>query len=177
MAQGGFGSPDDPRGDPVIPSSNGVAHGPMRRGLRRLRVGELVALAGAVCVVVSLFLAWYENSAGKLTGWETFGPGVALMVAAAAAALALAISALGERSPALPVSIAIWSTLLGAAAVIAAVVRVLARPENATRLCDGAWVGLAGAVAILVGSWLAMRDERTSTYPPFEPPRRTPPAV
>ncbi len=47
--------------------------------------------------------------------------------------------------------------LLGA---IAAVVRVLERPDHATGLCAGAWLGLAGALLILVGSWLVIRDER-----------------
>ena len=144
---------------------------------RRLRVGELLALAGAVCVIVSLFLPWYQNSVGKLSAWETFGPAVALLIAAAAAALALFVSALTERSPALPVAIGVWSTLLALAAVIAAVVRVLERPQDATRLCAGTWVALAGALAMLVGSWQAMRDERTSLYRPPSPPRRPPPGA
>jgi hypothetical protein len=143
---------------------------------RRLRLGELLALAGAICVIVSLLSTWYENTSGRLSAWDTFGPALVLLIAAAAAALALAVSTITERSPALPVSIAVWSTLLAIAAVIAAVVRVLERPENATRLCAGAWLALAGAVAMLVGSWQSMRDERTSLYEPARPPRRTPPA-
>ncbi len=42
--------------------------------LSRLRLGELLALAGAICVIVSLFVPWYENSLGKLSAWDTFGP-------------------------------------------------------------------------------------------------------
>ena len=125
---------------------NGRARGARVRA-RRLRGGELLALAGAICVIVSLFLPWYESAAGKLSAWDTFGPAVALLIAAAAAALALFISALTERSPALPVAIGVWSTLLAIAAVVAAVVRVLERPQDATRLCAGAWLALAGALA------------------------------
>ncbi|HXW59615.1 MAG TPA: hypothetical protein VEJ23_09095 [Solirubrobacteraceae bacterium] len=153
---------------------NGRARGP-RAGARRLRAGELIALAGAICVIVALMLPWYESAAGKLSAWDTFGPAVALLIAAAAAALALFISALTERGPALPVAVEVWSTLLAIAAVVAAVVRVLERPQGATRLCAGAWVALAGAVLMLVGSWQAMRDERRSLYEPARPPRRPPP--
>jgi hypothetical protein len=143
--------------------------------VRRLRLGELLALVGAICVIVSLFLNWYENATETLGAWDTFGPAVALLMAAAAASLALVASALAERSPALPVSIVIWSTLLGIAAVIAALVRVFERPDEATRLCAGVWLALGGSVAMLAGALLAMRDERTSLYPPARPTPRTPP--
>lgn len=169
------GSAEQPGGVPPGGSQNGRARAGRPSRVRRLRVGELLALAGAVCVIVSLFLTWYENAAGKLSAWATFGPGVALLIAAAAAALALFVSALTERSPALPVSIGVWSTLLAIAAVVAAIVRVLEH-QDATRLCAGAWVALGGAVLMLVGSWQAMRDERASLYPRPQPPRRPPPA-
>lgn len=143
--------------------------------LRRIRLGELLALAGAICVIVSLFLPWYENAAGKLSAWDTFGGALVLLIAAAAAALGLVISTITERSTALPVAAAIWSTLFGIVAVIAAIVRVLERPDHASKLCAGAWVALAGAILMLVGSWQSMRDERPSLYEPAEPPVQPPP--
>ncbi len=140
--------------------------------LARVRAGELVALAGVALIAVSLATPWYETPLGNLDAWETFGGAVALLLAAACAAFALALSALAARSPALPVALAVWSTLLGFIAVIAAVVRVLERPHHASGLCAGAWLALAGAVAILAGSWQAMRDERTSLYEPARPEPR-----
>jgi uncharacterized membrane protein HdeD (DUF308 family) len=140
--------------------------------LRRVRVGELLALLGAACVIVSLLEPWYEGALGRLDAWDTFGPAVVLLMAAACAALALVLSNLAERSPALPVSLAVWSVLLGLIAVIAAVVRVLERPDHATSLCAGAWLALAGAVAILAGAWQSVRDERTSLYDPASPEPR-----
>jgi drug/metabolite transporter (DMT)-like permease len=140
--------------------------------LRRLRAGELLALVGAALVIVSLFEPWYEGAAGSLDAWDTFGAAVVLLIAAACAALALVVSTLGERSPALPVSLAVWSVLFGLIAVIAAVVRVLERPEQSTTLCVGAWLALAGAVAILAGAWQSLRDERTSLYEPARPEPR-----
>ncbi len=140
--------------------------------LTRLRLGELAALAGAVCVIVALTLPWYENVEGKLSAWSTFGPAVVLVMLAALAALALVLTTLTERSTALPVAAAVWSTLFGVLGVIAALVRVLERPDGANMLCAGAWLALLGAVLILAGSWQSMRDERTSRYPPATPEPR-----
>jgi uncharacterized membrane protein HdeD (DUF308 family) len=144
--------------------------------LKRLRPGELIALAGAVCVIVSLTQPWYENSFAQLSAWETFGPAVVLLIAAAAAALMLVVATITERSTALPVAAGVWSTLFGIIAVIAAIVRVLERPDHADRLCRGTWLALAGAILILVGSWWSMRDERPSLYTPAEPPPLPPPS-
>jgi hypothetical protein len=143
--------------------------------MRAPRPGELLALAGAACVAVALTLRWYEAPTGSLDAWETFGVGVALLIAAAAAAVVLMLATLVERSPALPVATAVWTTVLGAAGVIAAVVRALERPGDADGLCAGPWVALGGAFLIAVGGWLAMRDERTGRHSPPSPERRPPP--
>jgi prepilin signal peptidase PulO-like enzyme (type II secretory pathway) len=143
--------------------------------LRRLRPGELVALMGAICVIVSLALPWYEDPEGKLSAWSTFGPAVVLLMLGAAAGLLLALATVTERTTALPVAAAVWSTLFGLLAGIAAIVRVLERPQHATAPCAGAWLALAGALAILAGSWLSMRDERTGRYPMPEIEVRKPP--
>jgi prepilin signal peptidase PulO-like enzyme (type II secretory pathway) len=143
--------------------------------LTRLRLGELMVLMGAVCVIVALTLPWYENLEGKLDAWDTFGLGVVLLMIAAAAALVLVLTTVTERSTALPVAAAVWSTLFGMVAVIAAIVRLLERPHNAISLCAGAWLALAGAVLIAAGSWESIRDERTGLYRPAEPEPREPP--
>jgi hypothetical protein len=143
--------------------------------LTRIRSGELLAAAGAVCLIVSLTLPSYENADGKLSAWSTFGPAVVLLILATIAAIVLVLATLAERTPALPVAAGVWSVLFGLIAVIAALVRVLERPDHATSLCAGAWLALVGAVAVLLGSWRAMSDEHTSQYEPARPePRRLP---
>jgi prepilin signal peptidase PulO-like enzyme (type II secretory pathway) len=143
--------------------------------LTRIRLGELLALAGAACLVVALTLPWYENAEGKLSAWSTFGPAVVLLMLAALAALALLLATVTERTPALPVAAAVWGVLFGLIAVVAAIVRVLERPDHATMLCAGAWLALVGAVTVLLGAWQSIRDERTSRYEPAAPePRRLP---
>jgi len=143
--------------------------------LRRLRPGEVLAAAGAVCLIVALTLPSYENAEGKLSAWSTFGPAVVLLILATIAALVLFFATLAERSPGLPVAAGVWSVLFGVIAVIAAIVRVLERPDHASALCAGAWLALVGAVAVLLGSWRAISDEHTSQYEPARPePRRLP---
>jgi hypothetical protein len=144
--------------------------------LKRVRGGELLALAGAVLVIVSLLEPWYESPTGTLDAWGTFGPAVVLLMLAAAIALALVGATVTERSTAVPVAAAVWGVLFGLVAVIAAVVRLLERPDHATSLCVGGWLALAGALAILGGSWQSLRDERGSLYEPAAPPPRPPPA-
>jgi len=138
--------------------------------LKRIRAGELLALVGAILVVVSLFEPWYQSPSGNLDAWSTFGPAVVLLILAAGAAIVLFVATVTERSTALPVAAGVWTVLLGLIAVIAAVVRLLERPDHASSLCAGAWLGFVGAVAILLGAWQSMRDERTSLYEPSEPP-------
>jgi uncharacterized membrane protein HdeD (DUF308 family) len=70
------------------------------------------------------------------------------------------------------VSTAVWCVPLGLFAVIAGVVRVLERPDHASSLCVGPWLALTGAVLILIGAWLALRDERPSLYTPAQPDPR-----
>ena len=138
----------------------------------KLRTGELLALAGAICVIVALLVPYYESPTGVLRAWDTFGPALALLLAATAAALCLFATTLTERTTALPVAAAVWTVPLGLAGVIAAIVRLLERPQHASAVCSGAWLALVGALAILAGAWLSLRDERRSRYERAEPEPR-----
>jgi peptidoglycan/LPS O-acetylase OafA/YrhL len=142
----------------------------------KVRVGELLALVGAACVIVSLLVPYYEGpTTGALTVWDTFGPAAALLLGATAAGLCLFAATLTERSTALPVVATVWAIPLGLAGAISAIVRLLERPENATAVCAGAWLALAGTLAILVGAWRAIGDERRSKYTPAAPAPRPAP--
>jgi drug/metabolite transporter (DMT)-like permease len=140
--------------------------------LRWLRAGELLAAAGAVCIVASMFERWYEGPGVKLDAWDTFGPGVVLLLAAASAAVALVLSTLAERTVAVPVAVGVWCVPLGLLALIAAVVRAFERPGHSTSASAGVWLALAGAAAVLAGAWQALRDERPSRYDPVAPDPR-----
>jgi len=142
--------------------------------IRRLRLGELVVLAGAILVILSMFLPWYSSPIGNLDLWDTFGPGAALILAALCSGLAVVASALAERDedPSVAVATAVWCVPVGLAGTIAAIVRVFERPDHAYSTCAGVWLGLAGTLCILLGAWLVLRDERPSLYRRAEPEPR-----
>ncbi len=143
--------------------------------LRQLRAGEWIALVGSICVLVSLALPWYDTPSGSVSAWSTFGPTVVILIISAVLGLVMVLAAITARSSAIPVASVVWSVIGGLAAVVCALVRVLERPDHASGTAVGGWLALAGALAILVGSWQAMRDERTSAYEAPDVPRRSPP--
>jgi hypothetical protein len=111
----------------------------------RLRSGEIAAGLGAAAAVVALV-------AGG-PSWLVLVP----LGAAALGALALVVTTLAERTPALPLAVGVVTVPVGLLAVIAALVDAIAGGG-----WEG-WLGLAGALAILLGTWRALADERTDT--------------
>jgi hypothetical protein len=132
----------------------------VRADLRRIRPPEVLALIAGLLLAVALFLPWYEFAGVQRDAWNSLT--VAELPAAAAALLALSlVVATGlQRSPALPVALAVWTTTVGFVAVITVLVRVLALPGNADERCYGLWLALAGSIGVLVAGWLSIRDER-----------------
>jgi hypothetical protein len=145
--------------------------------LRRLRLGELLALIGAIALAVLSFLPWFQGPNGNLSAWDAFGVVTVLIVIVVVSALVLAITTLTERTTALPEASAVWTTFLAIVTTIAIAVWLLVLPGEATGHCAASWLGLAASALILVGAWQSMRDERTRAYPPDDTPRRpAPPA-
>jgi hypothetical protein len=146
--------------------------------MSRLRGGELLALGGAVVLLVALFLPWFDRL-GSVSGWNGLGWLVLAFAAAGIAAAAwLAIANLTRRPVALVVGASVLSAVIGVVAFAVLVLRVLVfQPgDNAiTTLRYGAWLGLAGAAAIVVGAWWALADERTGApESAYEPPPARP---
>lgn len=144
--------------------------------LTRLRLGELLALGGAVALVVLSFLPWYHSPTGDLSAWDVFGVTDVLIVIAVVPALALAVVNVTERSPALPVLVEVFAVVLALPACVAIAVRLLDKPDHATSLAPASWLSLIAALAIFAGSWQAMRDEHHDLYEPVDPPPRPAPS-
>jgi hypothetical protein len=142
--------------------------------LTRLRLGELLALLGAVALAVLTFLPWYRGQAGDLNAWDNFGVVDVLIVIAVLVALTLAAATVTERGPALPIASAVWTTLVAFLAAVAILVGLLDKPDHAVGLRAASWLSLVAALAILAGGWQTMRDERTHKYDAPEPEPRRP---
>jgi hypothetical protein len=163
----------------------------------RLRLGETVALVGALGLFISLFLDWFGvDEAGSRTeallstsGWGAFGPVVAAVaVGAIALAVALAAATAARRPVALPVALAVLTTAIGLVALVVLLVRTLVLqpgldgdlPNDLVTVDAGAIPGLLAAAAIPIGGWLSMADERKDapySAPPNLTPRPAPPAA
>jgi hypothetical protein len=150
--------------------------------MRRVRAGEIVAgVAGAV-LLLSLFLEWYtvRGRAEGLTAWGAFSFVDLLAALVALLGIALAVSQVVGRGPALPVAVAVVTTTLGLAATLLVLYRILNQPgpNDVIGVAAGAWLGLAACLGVFLGAWLALSDERPRPVDPAppEPERRPTPA-
>jgi hypothetical protein len=164
----------------------------VRRG--RLRAGEWLALAGALVLLAALFLDWFGLDADAFEGalpravadavaqdgWTSLGWFVDVLLAVAIAlALWLAVATL--TGPAAQAVLAgVLTAAVGTVVFAVLLVRVLTQPDLGVdapnALVDvrtGAYLGLAGCLALAAGAWLAIGDERTdapeSAYDPPAP--------
>jgi formate hydrogenlyase subunit 3/multisubunit Na+/H+ antiporter MnhD subunit len=131
--------------------------------LRRLRAGEWITAISGVALLVSLFAPWYEaDDAPATSGFESLAVIDILLALVAAGAVALLIITAAQRLPAVPLTVSTLVCLSGLLAVVLVLIRVLDLPGDASAREWGLWLGLAGALGIVVGSLIAMRDERPS---------------
>jgi hypothetical protein len=154
--------------------------------LTRLRSGEIVAGLGAAALLVSLFLAWFGGEpttyapAGALpsdfadlrvSGWAALGwLALVPLVATGALAIALVVTTVFGRTPAVPLAIGVVIVPWALLATLAILVRLIAQPGLGVGVGDiyvqvrwPAYMGLAGVVVVLLGAWRAIGDERTDT--------------
>jgi hypothetical protein len=129
----------------------------------RLGAGEWLALAGAVVLVVTLFL-------DTALGW------VFLVVVALGAALGLWLAiATASKPPNRSIGDAVIVCVAAALAFLVLLVRALASHST-----GATWIAVAALLAVVAGAWIDLRDERTGApESAFEPPapRPAPPAA
>ena len=138
--------------------------------LRRLRLGERLALAGGVLLVVSLFTPWYDD----VSGFEALSVIDILLVLVAAVGIALAVLQATQTTPALPVAFGVLSVTIGAIGVLLVLFRLIDSPGDVGGPASGAWLGLVAAVAIAVGGWRAIANEHVPHLPPGPEPELRP---
>jgi hypothetical protein len=139
-------------------------------GLRRLRAGEWLAAAGGAALIVSLLLPWY----GDATGFEVLTVVDVLLVLVAAVGFALAVLQATQDSPARPVGAGVVTVPSGFAGVVLVIFRLVDSPGDAAGVEIGAYLGLAATVAITVGGWLSIANERVRGLPPGPEPELRP---
>ena len=120
----------------------------------RLRLGEVLAGAAAVLLVVFLFAGSW---AGSRSGWGVLVSLRWLLALTILAAFGLVLVQTTRRAPAVPVTMSLLVTVLGAISVLALVYRVLINPPAHQHAI--AYLGLLSAIGLACGGYLSMRRE------------------
>lgn len=133
----------------------------------RLRRGEVLAGVSAVALLVFLFaLNWLSPGGLNRHGWAAIPVLRWLLLVTALMAIALTVAQATRRSPAVPVSLSVIVTVLGALSVLLVIVRLL---TTSAGLCVGIFLGLLAAIGIAVGGFASMRREQGFTPGPDHP--------
>lgn len=120
----------------------------------RLRRGEVLAGAAAVLLVVFLLAGSW---AGSRSGWEVLVSLRWLLAVTIAAAFGLVLAQATRQAPAVPVTMSLLVTVLGAISALALVYRVLISPAAHQHVV--AYLGLLSAIGLAYGGYLSMRKE------------------
>jgi peptidoglycan/LPS O-acetylase OafA/YrhL len=128
--------------------------------LARLRTGEWIAGMAGVVLLVVMFLRWYQVDSRSIDAWEAFSVTDIFLAAAAIAGILAAVLTAANTKPDAPITWESGTVLVAFIAAILATYRLIDPPDNLTR-CYGVYLGLIAVLAVLVGAFLAERDEYT----------------
>jgi peptidoglycan/LPS O-acetylase OafA/YrhL len=125
--------------------------GGMADDRRNLQAGALLAAVGAVLLLVSLFMHWYQPD---FTAWRVLEALDLVLAATAITALLAAAEGMGWRGPVeargLP-ALGVLATIIVVGALINHPPAVDGLPKD-----TGIWLALAGALTLLVGGALTV---------------------
>ena len=130
--------------------------------LRRLRSGELLTAAGAIGLAVVLFVDWF----GGESGWSTLTVGRGLLVLTIALALTFVFITLSARAVSMATSSATVTVAFSTLTLLYLLIRVGIDEPGVNALVSvdaGAYLGVLCVVAIIVGAWRSIADERTAS--------------
>jgi uncharacterized membrane protein len=118
---------------------------------RRIEAGPVLVALGAVILLVSLFLDWYQPT---VTAWEAFEVLDLLLTVLAVAAL---VGAVGASRPEATVIERHWLPVIVAAIAIIVAAQILDPPPTVDGDPEtGAWLALGAAVVMCLGTLLTL---------------------
>jgi hypothetical protein len=127
---------------------------------RRLRPAELAALIAATLLAVALFEPWFELSGVRHDAWSALSATAVVAALSAGAGLSLVAATVLQRSPSLPLAVAVFTLVLALISTVLIAVGAASPPALETARCFGLWLGLAGSLGVLLSAWFSLRDER-----------------
>ena len=124
----------------------------------RLRRGEILAGVSAVLLLIFLFAGkWYGEGGNSHSGWQALTDLRWLLVVTVVLAFALVLTQMTRRSPAIPVTLSLFVTVLGLITVLALIYRVLL--DAPAHEQAGAYLALLSAIGLAYGGFLSLRQE------------------
>src|SRR3954453_19511883 len=115
----------------------------------KLDLGTILQAAGALVLLASLFVRWFDPGG---TAWQVFELTDLLLARAARAVVAVAAAPLPPGEPGTPG----WAQAVSAVVLLVVVTQLVEPPpvaDGATRT-TGAWLALGGALAMALGALL-----------------------
>ncbi len=128
--------------------------------LRKLRNGEWIALAAGIVLIVALFLPWYGADGEAASGWASLTVIDIILLACALMGPALWFFTAQQPTPAVPLAFAGMGAWTGLLASILALIRIIDVPAAGLGVEYGAFIALAASVALFIGAWRSLGDER-----------------
>ena len=125
-----------------------------------MRPAELAALIAAALLAVALFEPWFELSGVRHDAWSAVSATAVAAALSAGGGLALVAVTVTQRSPSLPLVVAVFTVVLALISTVLIAVGAASPPALETARCFGLWLGLAGSLGVLVSAWFSLRDER-----------------
>src|SRR5215208_5092301 len=120
----------------------------------RINGGQALVVLGAIALIVSLFLAWYEP--GR-SAWTVFEVWDLVLAAIGIAAIASVVPLRGDGAPDAHLVPQSWLLVLAGAAFVIVVVALVNHPPAARGVGTevGAWLALGAAIALVAGAVLS----------------------
>ncbi len=148
----------------------------------------MIAGAGALLLIAFMFLGWYRvrlwtsggfvNPGLEYDAWEAFSLIDVYLLLTSLLAVGLVVAQASQRSPAVPVSLSLLTTVIGAIGVLLILFRILDAPDllpssaaipsaagsasgrHVDRSVEtGAFLGLVAAIGITYGGYRSLREE------------------
>ena len=123
--------------------------------LRRIRGNELVAGAGGLLLLASLFMPWFDGR----SAWGSLAVADILLCLVAAVAVWLLLAAAAREKTDVPIVVSALTALAGAIGLLIVLYRLL-DPVGTAGRDYGLLVALAASLLVVAGGWRAMIPER-----------------
>ena len=127
--------------------------------LRRLRHGEWIAGISGALLLVSMFFDWYSVGGIGANAWESLTVIDVFLAISALFGMALFVLAANQRTPAVPQACGQLGVPFAFVAAILVLVRLADLPGPVDSREIGLYLGVVGALGVLVGLWRSIGDE------------------